>query len=1479
MLITEDGNDAIYGGAENDVIYAFGGDDFVDGGDGSDAIFGGAGNDTLRGGAGDDVIADVSGNDTLDGGDGNDVVNGLAGNDRLTGGNGDNIVLGGTGADVFYQAGTGIDRILDFQLGVDKIELSASVTDFNALIASAQDNVDANGNSHVIISNGEGGFFVLSNITAADLSVSDFTYRNEAPVFTSGATASVAENQNSAFTASATDAEGVTLTYSLSGTDAALFNIDAATGVVTFKTAPDFEAPGDADGNNAYDLIVTASDGTNSTNQSAAITVTNVNDIAPVFTSAASAVLTEGQTAAFTAQATDVEGDTLTYALSGTDAALFNIDAATGAVTFKAAPDFEVPADDGGNNIYDVIVTASDGINTADQSVVISVVGGNDNAPVFSSGATASVAENQTSAYTASATDADGNQIFYSLSGTDFALFNIDANGVVTFKNAPDFEAPGDAGGDNVYDIVVTAEDGGFQTNQAVAITVTDVEENVNAPIFTSGASASFAENGTGAAYTAITTDVDGGARTYSLSGTDAALFNIDVNSGVVTFKTAPDFETPGDAGGNNVYDIVVTANDGTNTTDQAVVITVTNENDNVPVFTSGATASVAENQTSAYTASATDADGNQISYSLSGADAALFNIDVNSGGVTFKVAPDFEVPGDSGNDNVYDIVVTADDGVAQTNQAVAITVTNVVEAARVTDLTTLNAVQGFIIQGDAADDFSGASVSSAGDVNGDGFDDLIVGAMGGDDGGEAYIVFGGAGGFGTADGSGRQVIDLTSLTSSQGFIIQGDSTFDQAGSSVSSAGDVNGDGFDDLIVGASTGNGGGNRAGEAYVVFGGAGGFGTADGSGRQVIDLTGLTESQGFIIQGDSTFDGAGNSVSSAGDLNGDGFDDLIVGVRDGRDGGFFAGEAYIVFGGAGGFGTADGSRRQVIDLTSLTVSQGFIIQGDVNLDNAGASVSSAGDLNGDGFDDLVVGAPGGDDGGENAGEAYVVFGGAGGFGAADGSGRQVIDLTSLTVSQGFIIQGDTIGDRTGFSVSSAGDVNGDGFDDLIIGARWGDDGGDFAGEAYVVFGGAGGFGTADGSGRQVIDLTGLTESQGFIIQGDSADDWAGHSVFSAGDVNSDGFDDLIVGAPYSDDGGLRAGVSYVIFGGVTATESTVAVTSVGTASADNFTGNAGNDTFTGIATGDVVRGGAGNDRITVTSLDFADIRGGTGVDTLVLDGAGLNLDATGPGNASLGSIEVFDITGSGNNTLTLDALAVLDLTEERSGGRATLDVIGNAGDTVDLTGGNFTAGVQVVEGGITYNSFIDGNATVRVQDGVTVTLMPPPVAEKVDDHTVIAERPADALWFQDGLAHIASADLLQVTDRELVQDEAWNSLLETRADNLLDALGADFLVESGLLSGDHQSWGDVFASLSVGRDGDLSQASSHADDMINDALLIQTDQGLYNLNEFQFLCADDVSPWHQTDPTNMVDPMNSDFGDALDGPTFIVDDGAFI
>ena len=281
---------------------------------------------------------------------------------------------------------------------------------------------------------------------------------------------------------------------------------------------------------------------------------------------------------------------------------------------------------------------------------------------------------------------------------------------------------------------------------------------------------------------------------------------------------------------------------------------------------------------------------------------------------------------------------------------------------------------------------FFGFSVSGAGDVNKDGYADLVVGAFGQNAGaGRAYVYFGGP--------SMDSVADLT---------LTGEAASDNFGHSVSGAGDLNGDGYADVIVGAWINDGGGMNAGRAYVFYGGP--------SANALADL---------ILTGAAANDNFGYSVSGAGDVNRDGFADVVVGAPLNDAVGPDAGRAYVYFGGLGADATAD-----------------LILTGQSAVDQFGVSVSGAGDVNGDGFADVVVSAVGNDAGGSNAGRAYVYYGGPGSDAVAD----QV-----LTGSAG--------GDNFGISVSGAGDTNGDGHDDLIIGANAADPGGSAeAGQAYL-------------------------------------------------------------------------------------------------------------------------------------------------------------------------------------------------------------------------------------------------------------------------------------------------------------------------------------------------------------------------------------------------------------------------------------------
>ena len=345
--------------------------------------------------------------------------------------------------------------------------------------------------------------------------------------------------------------------------------------------------------------------------------------------------------------------------------------------------------------------------------------------------------------------------------------------------------------------------------------------------------------------------------------------------------------------------------------------------------------------------------------------------------------------------------------------------------AAASTFAQTITHVPLFTFDGDSAGVLFGDSVSGAGDVNGDGFDDLIVGApnLFNDvvDTGIARVLSG-------VDGSVIYNFDGDLVNNFNGDLVS-----DGFGGSVSGAGDVNGDGFDDLIVGARSDDNNGSNAGSVRV-------FSGVDGS---VL----------YAFNGDSASDRFGGSVSGAGDVNGDGFDDVIVGAS-GSSNGSSTGSARV-------FSGVDGS--VLYNFFGGSRNGGF-----------GFSVSGAGDVNGDGFADLIVGAALENNNGLSSGSARV-------FSGVDGSVLYIFD-------------GDVAFQLFGEKVSGAGDVNGDGYADLIVGARNTDTNGTQSGRARV--------------------FSGIDGGVLYTFDGDVAFDNLGFSVSGAGDVNDDGFDDLIVG-----------------------------------------------------------------------------------------------------------------------------------------------------------------------------------------------------------------------------------------------------------------------------------------------------------------------------------------------------------------------------
>ena len=485
-----------------------------------------------------------------------------------------------------------------------------------------------------------------------------------------------AENgTNNVATFIAMDPEEATITWSLSGTDADVFDISSG-GVLTFGSSPDYEMSADADNNNIYMITVEASAGTDMDSLDVTVTVTDEDEVPTIAGDATIDYAENGTGDVATYTAMDPEEATITWSLSGTDAGVFGISGA-GVLTFNESPDYEMPAD--ADNIYMVTVEASAGTNMASHEVTVTVTDVDEALTSISGPSNTDYAENRTDdVATFISMDPDGTAISWSLAGDDADVFDISSGGVLTFGSSPDYEMSADADNNNIYMITVEASAGTNMASHEVTVTVTDVDEALTS--ISGPSNTDYAENGTNNVATFIAMDPEEATITWSLSGTDADVFDIS-SGGVLTFGSSPDYEMSADADNNNIYMITVNASAGTDMDSLDVTVTVTDE-DEVPTIAGDATIDYAENGTGdVATYTAMDPEETAISWSLAGDDAGVF--DIVGGVLTFKESPDYEMSADADADNTYMVTIHATDATMKTGmKTVMVMVTDVSEMA-----------------------------------------------------------------------------------------------------------------------------------------------------------------------------------------------------------------------------------------------------------------------------------------------------------------------------------------------------------------------------------------------------------------------------------------------------------------------------------------------------------------------------------------------------------------------------------------------------------------------------------------------------------------------------------------------------------------------------------------------------------------------------------------------------------------------------
>ena len=522
-------------------------------------------------------------------------------------------------------------------------------------------------------SSADGIYDIVATVTDQALATDSVSFQvaitdvNEAPMITSIDNATVVENSTTVpvvATASDVDA-GDTLTFSISGPDAALFTIGSGTGVIAFVTAPDFEMPSDSDTDNDYEFTITATDGGGLVDTQA-FTVTVVNDNeAPMFTSAAANNVAENTTLVTTLTVDDQDaGDTQALSITGgADQAAFTLSGSD--LLFVAAPDFENATDDDFQNDYEVEVTVTDAGGLTDVLLLTATVTDVNEAPAIQTGFL-QPNENQTIAGIVDVLDVDAaDTLSFALTGTgnDNGLFSISNAGLLTFLAAPNFET------DQItLQVEVTATDGGGLSDTAtIVVSVRDVNDP---PFYTADTSFSIDENTT-TVDTITGDDEDLDDLTFSIAlgdpGPDGLFFAIGPTTGDLTFILGQDFEMPADADGNNIYEVNITITDNGSpplSVVENVTVRIRDVNE-APVITSASSASITENTTDVFPITFTDEDASDTPTPsiTGGADASAFQI--VGGMLQFVAAPDFEMPtdADTSNDYVVEVTVTDDGG------------------------------------------------------------------------------------------------------------------------------------------------------------------------------------------------------------------------------------------------------------------------------------------------------------------------------------------------------------------------------------------------------------------------------------------------------------------------------------------------------------------------------------------------------------------------------------------------------------------------------------------------------------------------------------------------------------------------------------------------------------------------------------------------------------------------------------------------